>query len=266
MPEIAFETLDAIPEPLRPEAEERDDGKVYINVVPKKKLDEFRDTNIKLSQERDSLTKAMEQYKGLVGEDPDGFKKQYSELQKIRQRVQDGELVASTSLEEAISSRTKELRADLEGKLKAIESDRNAWKDKASTVEQRHRRSIIDRAITNAVVAKESGARTEALSDILERAYKVFKVEDKEGQEQVIPYAGDQVMYGADGASPMSPAEWLGKLRESSPYFFQSSGGGGGGSGEFGSGAGGAKRITAEMIENMSMEEYTRLRSEGKIR
>jgi hypothetical protein len=259
MPEIVFEALDKVPEGLREHAKE-EDGKISVNVVPKTKLDEFRETNIKLAQERDSLKSSFDPYKEIIGDDPGKFKKSFEELQKIQKRVKDGELVANTSLEEAIAARTKELRADLEGKISSLSSDRDAWKDKATTIENKHKRSIVDRHVTSAVLSKDSGARPDALSDILERAYKTFKVD--ETKEAIIPYEGEQVIYGSDGASPMSPLEWLRKMKETSPYFFQSSGGGGAGGGP---GIPGPQGYSQEQIAKMDLPTYQKLRKEGKI-
>ena len=259
MPEIVFESLDKVPEGLREHAKE-EEGKVKVNVVPKNKLDEFRETNIKLAQERDSLKSAFDPYKEIVGDDIKKFQSSLKELQTIQKRVKDGELVANTSLEEAIAARTKELKADLEGKIASLSTDREAWKQKATKIEEKHKRSIVDRHITSAVLSKDSGARPDALSDILERAYKVFKVDDE--KETVIPMEGEQVVYGADGASPMSPLEWLKKMKETSPYFFQSSGGGGAGGGP---GAPGPAGYTQEQISKMDLPTYQKLRKEGKI-
>jgi hypothetical protein len=260
MPEIVFESLDKVPEGLREYAKEQE-GKISINVVPKVKLDEFRETNIKLAQERDAASSALNPYKEVVGDDVGGFKKAFDELRTIQKRVKDGELVASTSLEEAIAARTKELRADLDGKIQSLASDRDAWKGKATQIEQKHKRSIIDRNVTSAVLAKDSGARPDALQDILERAYKVFRVDEE--KEAIIPYEGEQVVYGADGASPMSPSEWLRKLKENSPYFFQQSAGGGAGGSPQG---GGAQGFTQEQIANMDLKTYQELRRAGKIK
>jgi hypothetical protein len=53
----------------------------------------------------------------------------------------------------------------------------------------------------------------------------VFKV-DANGQ--LVAKDGDAIIYGADGATPMSPSEWVrGKLREQAPYFYKNSSGGG---------------------------------------
>lgn len=259
MPEIVFESLDKVPEGLREHAKENE-GNVVVNVVPKTKLDEFRETNIKLAQERDTLKTSLDPYRSIIGEDIAAFEKSFKELQTIQKRVKDGELVANTSLEEAIAARTKELKSDLEGKISSLQSDRDAWKTKASSIENRHKRSIIDRHVTSAVLSKDSGARPDALQDILERAYKVFKVDDE--KETVIPYEGEQVVYGADGASPMSPLEWLRKMKDSSPYFFQPSTGGGAGGGP---GAPGPSGYTQEQISKMDLPTYQKLRKEGKI-
>jgi hypothetical protein len=73
-------------------------------------------------------------------------------------------------------------------------------------------------------MSKDSGANPEALPDILSRASRTFTVTEK---GQVVAMDGDAVLYGADGATPMSPREWLGKVIEEAPYLSKSSAGGG---------------------------------------
>lgn len=264
MADLTFDSLDAVPEDLRSDAKEVD-GKVVISVVPKTKLTEFRDNNIRLAKERDQLTEMANQYKGIVGEDLSEFQKNLQELQTTAKRVKDGELVASTSLEAALESRTKELKADLMGKLEAIQKDRDAWKTKASQLDNEFANSIIDRHITDAVLDTKSGARTDALADILQRARSVYQVSDD--RKNLIPKERQadgtfQVIYGPDGATPMAPAQWLQKLREEAPYFFQGSSGGGA-SGSSSAPSGG---FSQKDIANMDMTTYTRLRKEGKIK
>lgn len=55
MPDIVYDTLEAIPEGLRENAKKGDDGKFTVKVVLQSKLDEFRDSNIRVSKERDDL-------------------------------------------------------------------------------------------------------------------------------------------------------------------------------------------------------------------
>ena len=264
MTDISFDSLDNVPEDLRSEAKEVE-GKIVVSVVPKTKLAEFRDNNIKLAKERDQLSEKMGQYQSIVGEDLSEFQKTLQELQTTHKRVKDGELVASTSLEAALESRTKELKADLTGKLEATQKDREAWKERATQLDREFANSVIDRRITDAVLDPKSGARPDALSDILERARRVYQV--SEDRKSIIPKektsdGNTQVIYGPDGATPMSPGQWLQKLKDEAPYFFQgSSGGGASGSSHNTSG-----RPSEKEIANMDMETYSRLRKEGKIR
>lgn len=223
MADFTFDTLDAVPEDLREFAKERD-GKLTVSVAPKVRLDEFRQNNINVVKERDELKSRFARYVELVGEDPDEFRKGFEELQALRKKVDDKELVANSSFDSALEQRTKELRADLEAKAEALAKDRDAWKGNASTYEQKYKQTLIDRAITDAIVNPKSGARPDAIPDILKRAYDVWKV-DSNGR--IVAYEGDAVMYGSDGASPMQPIEWLSKLRERAPYFFKESAGGG---------------------------------------
>lgn len=259
MSDLVFESLDKVPEDLREHAKEKD-GKIVLSVVPKVKLDEFRDTNIKLSRERDEFATKVTTYQQIVGEDIEAFSKSLEELRTTHKRVKDGELVANSSLDEAIAKRTAEMRAHHEGQLKQVSGELEAWKQKATTTEQKYLNSIIDRAITDAVLDPKSGARPDALPDILQRARSVFKVNEK---GEVVPYDGDTVIYGGDGSKPMSALEWMKKLADKAPYFFQGSSGGGAGGGTTIPGTNG---YTAEQIAKMPMEEYSRLRKEGKIR
>ncbi|MDW9491687.1 hypothetical protein [Sinorhizobium meliloti] len=228
MPEITFDTLDAIPEGLR-EGAKQVDGKVVINVVPKSKLDEFRDNNLTLSQERDTLKSSVATLSQIVGEDPSAFAAELENLRSTSQQVKDGKLKGTDAIEQEVNNRVSSMKSDYERRLQEASKETVAWKDKATSSDQKFRRSLIDRSVTNAVLAEASGAQPQALPDILSRAYGVFTVDDN---GTLIARDGEATIYGADGATPMTPAEWLEKLKEQAPYFFKTSNGGGaGGSG-----------------------------------
>lgn len=245
MPEIKFDSLDAIPEGLRETAKE-DGGKYIINVVPKSKLDEFRDNNTALSQERDTLKASVASLTSIVGEDPATFATELAELRTTSQQVKDGKLKGSDAIETEVANRVASMKGDYERRLLEVGKDAANWKDKAEASDQKFRRSLIDRAVTNAVLAESSGAQPQALTDILARAYAVFSVDDG---GKLLAKDGEATIYGADGATPMTPAEWLDKLKEQAPYFFKSSGGGNaGGNGDGGLPGG----IGAEQFNNLS--------------
>lgn len=257
MPEIKFDTLDAIPEGLREGAKEVD-GKIVINVVPKVKLDEFRDTNIALSAERDDLKRAAASLQAIVGEDPDAFAQQLEEMRQTTQQVKDGKLKGTDAIEQEVNSRVSSMKGDYERRLQEAGQEAKAWKDKAVSADQKFRQSQIDRAVTNAVLAEDSGAQPQALMDILTRAYKTFVVED---DGKLVARDGEATIYGADGASPMTPKEWLEKLREEAPYFFKSSTGGGAGGSNDGKLPGG---MNADDFQKLSGAEQLKLaRAQG---
>ena len=260
MPELAFDSLDKVPEELREHAVEQDE-KVLINVVPKTKLDEFRENNINIAKERDELNQKYSKVQEVVGEDLDEFQKQYNDLLETKRLVEAGELVKNTSLDEAVQKRTAEMKSDLEGKIKSLEQDRNAWKEQTHSLQNRYNQREIDRYVTEAVLDPELGARPEALPDILRRAHDAFTVKD---DGSIIPMENDQVVYGSDGTSPMTNKEWLLKMKKEAPHFFKGSSGGDAGGGG-GSVPGGSSKLSAEQISKLSMDEYKEARKAGRI-
>jgi hypothetical protein len=222
MPEILFDTLDAIPEGLREGASQKD-GKFSINVVAKAKLDEFRDNNTALSQERDALKASVAAMQKIVGDDVAAFATTFEDMKKTAQQVADGKLKGTDAIEAEVTNRVANLKSDYERQLQAVGAEAKAYKDKAEASETKYTRSLIDRGVTNAVLAETSGALPNALTDILSRAYGVFSVDEK---GELVAKDGEATIYGNDGATPMTPAEWLERLKEKAPYFFKNSGGG----------------------------------------
>ena len=223
MPVINFPTLEAVPEGLKEFATEGQDGQFAVNVVPNKKLEEFRDKNIDLSKQIESLAPFVARVKHIAGEDFDEFEGELKNLRDIARRVQDGELKTDDQIENAVQERIKALRDGYEENNKSL-ARQLAEKDKeAQTLAERLVRTRIDKDVTAAVIVPESGVRPEALPDVLERAYRIFKVEDG----VLIPKKGESTIYGADGATPMTVNEWLVKLRDEAPHYFKGNGGGG---------------------------------------
>ena len=252
MPDIFFETLDSVPEAFRDIAEEKD-GKVAINVVANSKLKEFRDNNIKVSTERDELAKKVAALTSILGEDVDAdeFASELAELRDTAQKVKDGKLKADGDIAKEVEARVAAMRSDYEKRLQEAGKEASAWKDKAGVSESKYKRSLVDRAVTDAAVAEGSGVETKALPDILERARKVFQV-DEEGK--LIAKDGEATIYGGDGSTPMTPKEWLEKLKGDAPYFFKQSNGGGAGGNTDGKLPGG-----------MSQEEWDKLPAKKKL-
>lgn len=224
MPDIFFDSLDQVPEGLKEVAKTNDAGKIVIKVVPQAKLDEFRDRNITVSKERDDLLAIANKAKELLGDDFDAAAASLTELRSVAQRVKDGQLVENKGLEEALTERTQKMREEMQAEIQRKALEAKQWQDKHSQTDQRLRRTFVDRAITDVVLDETSGVHPKALADILGRAYGVFEV----GEDgKLTAKRGDAVLYGSDGATAMSPKEWINTLREEAPYFFKGSNGGG---------------------------------------
>lgn len=229
MPELLFDSLDAVPEGLR-EVAVQEGEKVKVNVVPKVRLDEFRENNVKLVKERDDLSSRVGKVKTVLGtEDLDAFAKELGDLRSVASRVKDGQLVENKGLEEALSERTRQMRESYDSEVQKAAKEAAGWRDKFTTTSNKLRQTYIDRALTDVVLDETNGLEPKALIDIVARAARVFEV----GEDgKLTPKNGDAVVYGADGVTPMTPKEWVLKLKEEAPYFFKGSNGGGAGGGD----------------------------------
>jgi hypothetical protein len=223
MPEFLFDVLEQVPEELHTEAKKRDDGKYVLNLVPKTKVDEFREKNIDLAKANETAAAQLAKLSKVVGEDPDKFVSELQELRKTKQRVDDGTLSESGKIEEVLAERTKKMRETHEEELRRLASEGSTWKNQYETVTDQLKGVQIDNFIRSAIHDPKSGARAEAESHILLEARKVFKIDG----EKIIPKNGDSTIYGSDGATPMSPVEWMKTLQKQMPYLFKESNGGG---------------------------------------
>lgn len=224
MPIINFSSMEEVPAELREFAKtDEDTGKVGVNVVANQKLVEFREKNIDLSKKLEAVTPTLARVQEIAGEDLDTFANDLQGLRDIAQRVKDGELKTDDQIESAVQDRIKILKDGYEENSKALRKELTDYQQKAVSLTERLNRTHIDKEVTAAVIMPDSGVRMEALPDVLQRAYSLFKVEDG----GLVPKRGESVVYGSDGASPMSPTEWLAKLRDEAPHYFKGNGGGG---------------------------------------
>lgn len=214
-----------IPEGLRDSAKELEDGKFSVNVVPHQKLAEFRDKNILLMKEQDTMKAVVDQVHQLFPEfNYETVGAEIGELRSISQRVKDGALVENKGLDTAIEERTREMKKSLEDQIKSNAKEAADWRTKFLNENQKFRRTQVDRAIMEVMIDEKSGIQPSARDDVLGRAYQVWHVDDN---GHLTPKQGDATLYGPDGASAMSPFEWVQSLKEKSSHLFKGSGGGG---------------------------------------
>jgi len=260
MADFTFDTAEAAPEDLRDNLVAKD-GKFVVSVVPSKKLDEFRTNNLTLSRERDNMSGVIGRLTSDFGFDPekyDDFKTTFEDLRATKQQVEDGKLIKDTSLDEAVTKRTGEMQRQHQTQVNALETSVNNYKNQVADLQKKLDDTIVDREVGAAVANKNSGVRPDAIRAVIREAHDFFRV--KEGKLVPLDHDG-QVIYGADGTSPMTPLEWIKtKLIESSPFLFLESSGGGAGGGA-GGGLGG---LTQQQLADLPPSERIRLFRESQ--
>lgn len=188
----------------------QEDGSYRLDVdgvVPSEKLAEFRENNIKLTNENTELKKTQESYKDV---DPAKYN-EYKQAFDKQLKPEDINKLVSDRVAPIVAEKDKTL-AELQGKL-----------DSANT-------SIKNGAILNEIrqYASQFGARPSALVDIEQRALGNFDLVN--GNVAVIDKDG-KIAYGADGVSPKGAKEWVADLQKSADHLFDKNKGGGAGSG-----------------------------------
>lgn len=223
MPIINFTSLDTVPDGLKEYVKTDDAGVITVNVVANAKLDEFRERNVTQAQRLEILEPGYARLKEIVGEDTEAFTTDLTGMRDIARRVKDGELKTNDEIEQAVQDRVKAVRDGYEENAKGLRTEAQTFKQRAESLSIELDRTKIAGQVTSAVIDASSGVRPEALPDVLTRAYSLFKIVDG----ALVPKQGEATIFGANGADPMTPAEWLVKLRDQAPHYFKGNNGGG---------------------------------------
>lgn len=187
----------------------RPEGDAFVldvdGVVPKERLDEFRDNNIQLQKQLEKL------------KDVDPVK--YKELVELQRQVDEGKLLKEGKIEEVVQGRVAQMRTSLEG-------ERDTFKTRAERAENQLSTLLIDAAVKGE--ALKLGVLPTALDDVVLRARGTYRMVD--GIATPHDEKG-QVVYGKDGKTPMAMGDWVEGLKKSAPHLFAGSQGGGAGGG-----------------------------------
>lgn len=233
MATLTYNSLSEVPDTLRDSAKEGEDGKYSVKVAAAEKITEFRENNVKLSQERDDLIGKVTKYEQVTGvslEDLstgklDAFAKTLEQLRDTKKRVEDGALVENTSLEEAAAARVTEVTTSFKAQLAELARDRDAQKERAKAADDRANQMQVENSIRLAASDPDVAMLDKAVNLVLPQAYKVFRVEDG---GKLTPKTNDgTIIYGSDGVTPMSVKEWLLRQRDDNDFLFKGSRGGG---------------------------------------
>ncbi|QJA42955.1 hypothetical protein [Phaeobacter phage MD18] len=233
MATLTFNSLSEVPEDLRETAKEGENGVYTVKVAPADKVREFRESNVKLSQERDDLIGKVTKYEQVTGVSLEqlgegkleDFAKTLETLRDTKKKVEDGALVENTSLEEAAAARVTEVTNSFKSQLSELARERDAHKERAKGAEERANQMMVENSIRLAASDPDVAMLDKAVNLVLPAAFRVFKVED--GGKLTPKTADGTIIYGSDGVTPMTVKEWLLKQREDSDFLFKGSKGGG---------------------------------------
>lgn len=256
MATLTYKSLSDVPEELRDHAKEGEDGQYSIAVAPAEKVKEFRENNVNLSKERDDLVHKLSRYETVTGvpvaeaeEKLEDFAKLLSNLRETKKRVDDGNLVENTSLEEAAAQRVTEVTQSFKQQLADLAKERDAHQKRAQTAEERANSMLVENSVRLAASDPDVAMLDKAVNLVLPQALKVFRVEEG---GKLVPKTGDgTTIYGSDGVTPMTIKEWLLKQRDDNEFLFKGSKGGG----ASGSNDKGAGRLSAAELAKMTPQQ-----------
>lgn len=201
------EQFKELPEVMQDAYEKKDDGVYYLTgvdgMVPKKKVDEFRETSRKTQSE---LEKAMEQLKQFEGVDLEHIKA----IQKKAQELEEKKLIDAGDIDKIVEERVKPI-------VTQINTEKSDLQKNLDMVNRQLGILKIDNRASELAVA--AGVEKSALPDVITRANRTFKIVD--GKTKALDGEGKPV-YGADGITPLSlDSSWMETLKKDAPHLFR---------------------------------------------
>jgi hypothetical protein len=201
------EQFKELPEVMQDAYEKKDDGVYYLTgvdgMVPKKKVDEFRETSRKTQTE---LEKAMEQLKQFEGVDLEHIKA----IQEKAKAMEEKQLIEAGDIDKIVEERVKPI-------VSQVNNEKSDLQQALDTVNRQLGILKIDNRASELAVA--AGVEKSALPDVITRANRTFKI--VEGKTKALDADGKPV-YGADGITPMSlDNTWMESLKKDAPHLFR---------------------------------------------
>ena len=159
---------------------------------------------------------------------------------------EEAELIAKGKIDEVLSKRTERLSADWQKKVDA----EKGTVQKLSAANQRLAARALSEAISKAAI--KAGALPEAIEDITLRAKGAGWSIDEEGNP--VAKAGDDIVFGKDGKTALTPNEWAESLRETAPHLWPRAQGSGA------PGSNGSKAVTGDFSKLSPEDRISRYR------
>jgi F0F1-type ATP synthase membrane subunit b/b' len=222
------------------------DGNYHLESEPdpdaKRKLEEFRENNVKLLKELKAL---QEQYKDV---DPAKYKEYAEKIQKL----EDKKMLEDGDIDKLVEQKTERMKKSYEDQIEALKKAQDNLSGEIKKTKERLSSVLIDSEITRVVAGK---VRKGAMDDVLARARKVWSL-DENGKP--IPKEGEKILYGKDGKQHLTMDEYGQILQETAPFLFESSGG----SGSQGNRDKGSGKMSNEDLAKLPANERLRMAHE----
>lgn len=170
------------------------------------------------------LKTAGDDLKRFDGIDPDAVRTILSKFASDEEAA----LIAKGEIETVLTKRTERMQADNAKAVKAEKEARERAEAKSS--------KLSAKALAGLLIEAATGALPEAKDDIIARGSPIWRLND---DGNAVAMNGEEVVFGKDGKTPLSPKEWADSLRETAPHLWpKAQGSGAPGSGAPGRGTG----------------------------
>lgn len=185
----------------------------------RRKVGEFRETNITLANQKRDLEAKAEKFKDV---DLDKYAEAKEALDAIN-AIQEKEMIKQGRFDEVVQKRLQAAQAQWDEAKKKSEARIKALEESESKYKGNYGKLKVATEV-NRVFPTIAAIRPGAHDDVLERTYKVWKVNDSDELEA-------KELYGADG-KPMSFEDWGKGLVKAAGHLFEAGSGGGAGGGD----------------------------------
>lgn len=207
--------------------------------------DELLNEKKALKQQLDDVSK---QWEGL---DPAAVRT----LMERLENDEEGKLLAEGKFDDVINRRTERLQADTQKQIQSFTEQLASKDSELSSAKQQVKSLLIEGNMQQA--AAQLGVVPSAYEDAVYRAKSIFDV-DENGK--LVAEENGTTVYGKDGKSSITPAEWLESMREKAPHWFPAPSGAGSGGG----GRGGTGSHTITRAEAQNPQAYQAAKAEAE--
>ena len=169
------------------------------------KLKEFRDNNVKLIKDMESLTTKFE------GIDVDA----YADMVSKQEQLNNKKLIDAGKIDELLDEKTKSMR-------EVHNKELNKTNEVNQSLQNQLAKLVIDNAVRDS--ATKAGVVDTGMDDILLRSKAIFSLKDCKA---VPTDASGNTIFGHGTSEPMTVSEWVNGQMEVAPHLFKTSSGSG---------------------------------------